>query len=140
MQDSKFGNLNAMVQYKEWNLEMKDLYKKYSFVPELNHALMEECPVYAMYALAEFLKRKQVETEDDLKSVIDEIYIKAGRDPIMFAQAHIEAERAMYSTLKPIIEDYMAARMYFVMAMNKSREEYLEYLSQRDERYQSKTK
>ena len=140
MQDSEFRNLNAMVQYKEWNQEMNDLYKKYSFVPELNHDLMKECPVYAMYALAAFLKRKRIETEDNLKSVIDEIYIKAGKDPIMFAQAHIEAERIMYSTLKPIIEDYMAARMYFVIAMNKSKEEYLEYLNQRDEIYQAKTK
>ena len=140
MPDNEFRNMDAMFNYSEWNNEMTALYEKYSQVRGLNHDLMKRCPVYAMYALSEYLKLKQLEIEDDVKAATDEIYIKAGRDPIMFAQAHQQAERYTYEALKPVIQDLMNARMYFIMAMHKTREEYLAYLAQRDEALTVKTK
>ena len=138
MPDNEFRNMNAMFGYDEWNDEMIELYNKYSLVRELNHDLMKRCPVYAMYALSEYLKRKKTDIECDLRATIDEIYIKAGRDPMMFAQAHMEAERVTYDTLKPVIEDMMTARMYFVIAMHKSRAEYRDYLSKKEEMFKAR--
>ena len=133
MQDNEV--LKRITSYTLVNEEMADLLERYR-----ESGIEDIYPVRAMYNLAKFLKAKQIEVEEDVKLVVDEIYIKAGRDPILFAQAHEQADRAMYEALKPIIQDYMTARMYYVMAMNRSQEEYEAYLAKRDEQFKAKTK
>ena len=134
MQDNEV--LKRITSYTLVNEEMADLLERY----RAESGIDDVYPVRAMYNLAKFLKAKQIEVEDDVKEVVDEIYIKAGRDPILFEQAHQQADRAMYEALKPIIQDYMTARIYYVMAMNRSQEEYEAYLAKRDEQFKAKTK
>ena len=132
MQDSKFNNIKAMFQYTEWNSEMRSLYNKYSLVEELNHDLMRECPVYAMYSISEYLKRKRLEVEEQVRQISAVIYGAAGKDPIKFGLAHKEVEKKSYELLKPVVTDYLTARQYFIVAMFKTRAEYVDYLNSRE--------
>lgn len=140
MPDSKFINKKALFGYTEWNNEMIDLYNRYSLVSELNQDLMQECPVYAMYTLSEYLRKKRVEVEEEIKSEAARIYTLAGTDPVKFSLAVKEVEQMTYDRLKPYVQDYMTAKFYFVMAMHKTREEYDAYIRTREERYSHKTK
>ncbi len=133
MQGSNFGNIKAMYEYTEWNWEMRNLYNKYSLVEELNHDLMKECPVYAMYTISEYLKRKRIEVEEQVKQIASVIYGAAGKDPIKFGLAHKEVEKKSYELLKPIVNDYLTARQYFIAAMFKTRAEYVEFVNLRDQ-------
>lgn len=132
MQDSKFNNIKAMFQYTEWNSEMRNLYNKYSLVEELNHDLMRECPVYAMYSISEYLKRKRLEVEEQVRQISAVIYGAAGKDLIKFGLAHKEVEKKSYELLKPVVTDYLTARQYFIVAMFKTRAEYVDYLNSRE--------
>jgi len=141
MQDSKFKNIRAMYEYTEWNWEMRNLYCRYSLIEELNQDLMKECPVYAMYTISEYLKRKRVEVERQLKDISIFILGAAGKDPIKVSLALKDIEKKSYEMLKPIIDDYVKARQYFVAAMFKPRTEYVWFLESKDrEKEEKKTK
>ena len=141
MQDKKTGNFNAIGQYTEWNQEMTDLYNKYSLVPELNNDLMRACPIIAMYALSKHLERQRYALEDEINKRRMQIIARAGKDPVKFAEATDAADKMTYEALKPIIGEYMTARIYVVEAIHKSREEFEAFLQQRDELYSAgKTK
>ena len=140
MQDNRLGNIKNMYEYREWNNEMIALYRKYNMVSELNQELMRELPVYAMYTISEYLKRKIYEVEDSLKEYADERYKAAGKDPDLFALAIADVDAHNYEVLKPYVQDKMLARMYFSVAVNRSHDEYVEYLASREEQEVKKTK
>lgn len=133
MQDNHLNNISAMFLYTEWNQEMINLYNKYSLVRELNHDLMKRCPVYAMYTLSEYLKRKKVDMEIELNEAAKSRYGKISRTPEEISRVLKEIELSTYETLKPIVQDYVVARSYYVKAMSSTQEEYQEYLLSRDE-------
>ena len=133
MQSSNIINIEAMFTFKEWNNEMTELYNKYSMVRELNHDLMRVCPIYAMYTLSEYLKRKRTDVEVKIAEFAKDLFDRAGRDPEALIEANRIVEEKTYETLRPVVEDYIKARTYYVCAMQGDKEKFNELLIRRDE-------
>ena len=132
MQNNNIINMEKMFTYTDWNEEMIELYNKYSDVRELNHDLMRVCPVYAMYSLSEYLKRKRIDKEVELSEYSKMVFAEALGNQKAVMRANKIVEQRTFMILKPIVEDYIKARTYFVCAMQKGREEYLDFINSRD--------
>lgn len=117
-------NDSAIFTYTEWTQDMINLYNKYSMVRELNQELMRKYPVYAMYTISEYLKRKRIDAEIALVELGKESFAKAGNNIDAIVSALEKSEKNTYAVLRPIIEDYVKARTYYYRACrnNSSKE------------------
>ena len=138
MQGNKVENLKNMFSYREWNSEMRELFNKYSLVRELNQELMRELPVYAMYTISEHCKRLREDAEAKLIDFREQECqkFKGQRDAYVELVKMLDAKT--YDTLKPILQDYMTARSYYLAAIYHDEAEYQAYLDRREEHFGKK--
>lgn len=134
-------NDSVFTKYLEWNQEMLDLLDKYIDKLDVDQELVKQLPTYAMYKIADYCKRRRFEEEANINEYANKRIMEARNDSVLLRKTISEIDRVTYETLRPIVLDYMAAKAYYVAAMRKNRNEYIDFINSRDMQYKGgKTK